>query len=732
VVPAVSGATAPAAAARAASGAAAAAVPTVSGAAAAAVPTVSGAAAVARPVLNPADHRDVVGQVQDSSLADVQLAIGCAFEHAPLWAATEPAQRAAMLERGADRLEADTEVLMHLMQREAGKTCANALAEVREAVDFLRYYAAQVRRDFSNRTHQPLGPVVCISPWNFPLAIFIGQVAAALAAGNTVLAKPAEQTPLIAAHAVRTLWDAGIPRAALQLLPGPGESIGAALVADARIQGVLFTGSTAVARLLQRTLAQRLGAGGRPVPLIAETGGQNAMIVDSSALAEQVVADVLTSAFDSAGQRCSALRVLCLQRDCADHVLEMLEGAMRELRIGNPQSLAVDVGPVIDAQARSDIEAHIEAMRAKGRRIVLPVPANESATRHGSFVAPALIELASLAELQHEVFGPVLHVLRFERDGLPDLLAQINATGYALTLGLHTRIDETIVQIVEQSRAGNVYVNRNMVGAVVGVQPFGGEGLSGTGPKAGGPLYLLRLLSERPDDAAIRSVEGIGPVAAEALLRGVQLGARGVPSGARGGAAPAAGAAVPAQTDAALQALQSWAAQHPRADFAALAPAFAQMAAESPCTAARLLAGPTGEANLYAVLPRERVLCLATDARDRLVQFGAVLAVGSHAVWPANAQELCAELPAEARQRIELTLDWKHDSETFDAVLHHGDEAALCELCAQVAQREGPIAGVVGMRLGATSIPLERLVLERSLSVNTAAAGGNASLMTIG
>ena len=705
--------------------ASAAAVPAVSAATAAAVPAASGAAAVARPVLNPADHRDIVGAVQDASLADVQLAIGCAVEHAPLWAATEPVQRAALLERGANRLEADTEVLMHLLRREAGKTCANALAEVREAVDFLRYYAAQVRRDFSNRTHQPLGPVVCISPWNFPLAIFIGQVAAALAAGNTVLAKPAEQTPLIAAQAVRTLWHAGIPRAALQLLPGPGESIGAALVADARIQGVLFTGSTAVARLLQGTLAQRLGAAGRPVPLIAETGGQNAMIVDSSALAEQVVADVLASAFDSAGQRCSALRVLCVQRDCADHVLEMLEGAMRELRIGNPQHLAVDVGPVIDAQARSNIEAHIEAMRAKGRRIVLPVPADEPATSHGSFVTPALIELASLAELQHEVFGPVLHVLRFERDGLPDLLAQINATGYALTLGLHTRIDETIAQVVEQSRAGNVYVNRNMVGAVVGVQPFGGEGLSGTGPKAGGPLYLLRLLSERPNDAALRCVEGIGPVAAEALLRGVQLGGRG-------GAAQAAVAAVPAEADAALQALQSWAALQPRADFAALAPVFAQMAAESPCSPARLLAGPTGEANLYAVLPRERVLCLATDACDRLLQLGAVLAVGSHAIWPADAQELYAELPDEARQRIELTLDWKHDSETFDAVLHHGDEAVLRELCAQVARRQGPIASVVGLRLGATSIPLELLVRERSLSVNTAAAGGNASLMTIG
>jgi RHH-type proline utilization regulon transcriptional repressor/proline dehydrogenase/delta 1-pyrroline-5-carboxylate dehydrogenase len=311
-------------------------------------------------VRNPADHGDLVGAVREATLAEIDLALQHASDAAPR------GRRAARRTRApagaaADRLEADMQRLMGLLMREAGKSAPNAIAEVREAVDFLRYYAGQVRKHFDNATHCPLGPVVCISPWNFPLAIFVGQVSAALAAGNPVLAKPAEQTPWIAAEAVRALWAAGVPRAALQLLPGRGEVVGAKLVADERVQGVLFTGSTEVARILQRTLAGRVDARGKPVPLVAETGGQNAMIVDSSALAEQAVADVLNSAFDSAGQRCSALRVLCVQEDAADRVLEMLLGAMAELRVGNPGQLAVDVGPVIDAEARDNILAHSSA-----------------------------------------------------------------------------------------------------------------------------------------------------------------------------------------------------------------------------------------------------------------------------------------------------------------------------------------------------------------------------------
>ncbi|HAL67536.1 MAG TPA: trifunctional transcriptional regulator/proline dehydrogenase/L-glutamate gamma-semialdehyde dehydrogenase, partial [Pseudomonas sp.] len=455
----------------------------------------------ATPVLNPADHRDVVGHVQEATVADVDNAIQCALNAAPIWQATPPAERAAILERTADLMEAEIQPLMGLLIREAGKTFANAIAEVREAVDFLRYYAVQARNDLSNDAHRPLGPVVCISPWNFPLAIFTGQVAAALAAGNPVLAKPAEQTPLIAAQAVRLLLEAGIPEGVLQLLPGRGETVGAGLVGDERVKGVMFTGSTEVARLLQRNVAGRLDNQGRPVPLIAETGGQNAMIVDSSALTEQVVIDVVSSAFDSAGQRCSALRVLCLQEDSADRVIEMLKGAMAESRLGCPDRLAVDIGPVIDAEAKAGIEKHIQGMREKGRSVYQVAIADSAEIKRGTFVMPTLIELDSFDELKREIFGPVLHVVRYNRRNLDQLIEQINNSGYGLTLGVHTRIDETIAKVVESAHAGNLYVNRNIVGAVVGVQPFGGEGLSGTGPKAGGPLYLYRLLSTRPADA---------------------------------------------------------------------------------------------------------------------------------------------------------------------------------------------------------------------------------------
>jgi RHH-type proline utilization regulon transcriptional repressor/proline dehydrogenase/delta 1-pyrroline-5-carboxylate dehydrogenase len=407
------------------------------------------------------------------------------------WAEMPPAQRAAILRTAADRLEAARDRFIQLLVMEARKTIPNAISEIREAVDFLCYYAAGVE-GWNNGTHRPLGRVVCISPWNFPLAIFLGQVAAALAAGNIVYAKPAEETPEVARQAIHILWAAGVPGSALHYVPGDG-MIGASLVADPATDGVIFTGSTAVARLIQAQLAERLSPDGAPIPLIAETGGQNAMIVDSSALAEQVVADVLASAFDSAGQRCSALRVLCLQEEAAPKILTMLKGAITELRVGPPERLATDIGPVITAEAQSSILAYIETMREAGYPVFqMPVPAE------GGFVPPTLIEIPSLNVLGPEIFGPVLHVVRFARSGLMDLVQAINATGYALTFGLHTRISETELAITKLAAAGNIYVNRNIVGAVVGVQPFGGHGLSGTGPKAGGPLYLHRLLRTGP------------------------------------------------------------------------------------------------------------------------------------------------------------------------------------------------------------------------------------------
>jgi len=662
----------------------------------------SAAAGAAQPLPNPADGADLVGVVRDASESEVDLALQHAAQGAPAWAATAPAERARILQLAADRLEADMPRLMGVLIREAGKSASNAIAEVREAVDFLRYYAAQVREHFENATHRPLGPVVCISPWNFPLAIFLGQVAAALAAGNTVLAKPAEQTPLVAAAAVRTLWEAGVPRAALQLLPGRGETVGARLVGDARVRGVLFTGSTEVARLLQRSLAGRVDERGRPVPLVAETGGQNAMIVDSSALAEQVVADVLVSAFDSAGQRCSALRVLCVQEEVAERLLEMLLGAMAQLRVGRPDRLAIDVGPVIDTEAKASIDRHVEAMRSRGRKVHQAAAPNLHPLRGGTYVLPTLIELQGVAELQREVFGPVLHFVRWRREELDGLVGQINRTGYGLTLGLHTRIDETIARVLDAAHAGNVYVNRNMVGAVVGVQPFGGEGLSGTGPKAGGPLYLYRLLSQRPEDAALRAMRGEGDAAAAA--------AAGMPL--------------------TLRELARW-AQHDAAT-PGLAPLCQLFADRSPAGRSQVLPGPTGERNVYRLVARQAVLCLARRDEDRLVQLAAVLAVGSRAIWPEDTWPLVARLPAAVQSCIAIASDWTVPEIAFDAVLFHGGIDELARVGAQLAQRPGPVVSVERLAPGETAIPLERLLVERSVSINTAAAGGNATLMTLG
>ncbi|MEO5696286.1 MAG: bifunctional proline dehydrogenase/L-glutamate gamma-semialdehyde dehydrogenase PutA, partial [Burkholderiaceae bacterium] len=659
-----------------------------------------------QPVLNPADHRDLVGRVREASTEDVELAMRAASDAAPAWAATPAATRAVSLEQAAEQLEAGMPRLIGLLMREAGKTAANAIAEVREAVDFLRYYALQARTGFSNAAHEPLGPVVCISPWNFPLAIFVGQVAAALAAGNPVLAKPAEQTGLIAAEAVRVLHAAGVPSGALQFLPGRGETVGAALIGDARTMGVLFTGSTEVARILQRTIADRVDKRGRAITLIAETGGQNAMIVDSSALVEQVVADVVASAFDSAGQRCSALRVLCVQDEAADRVLEMLRGAMGELRMGDPARLLTDVGPVIDAEAKTNIDRHVSAMRSKGRKVYQQVHPSSAPTDTGTFVPPTLIELNSLADLQREVFGPVLHFVRYRRNELDALLDQINDTGYGLTLGVHTRIDETIARVVTKAHAGNVYVNRNMVGAVVGVQPFGGEGLSGTGPKAGGPLYMYRLLSRYPNDAVARALTMTSDDDKASTRPADKVALVG-----------------------ALRALRQWASRVGRDSLAAICDRFSD---QSRAGASRELRGPTGERNVYTLLPREAVLCLAGDDADRLVQLAAVLCVGSQAVWPVEATALRDELPREVAERIGLAQDWMSAEVAFDAVLLHGGEAALRDTCATLARRDGPIVGVQRLAPGETDIALERLLVERALSVNTAAAGGNASLMTIG
>lgn len=459
----------------------------------------------AKVITNPADRAAIIGHVVEAGIADVDTAFSLAQSAQPQWDQSGGLARGAILRAMADAMEKDTDRLISLMALEAGKTLADGVAEVREAVDFCRYYAAQAEREFSGDTRLPgpagetnhlglkgRGVFVCISPWNFPLAIFAGQLAAALAAGNTVLAKPAEQTPLIAFEAIKLFRKAGLPDDVLHLLPGRGETIGAALTTDRRTAGVAFTGSTEVARLINRSLAARDAA---IAPLIAETGGLNAMFVDTTALKEQVVDDAVMSAFGSAGQRCSALRIIFLPEDVADDFIEGLAGAMDELAIGDPADPATDVGPVIDEEARLILERHMERMQTEARIIkqldIGGVDANSS------FYAPTLVEIPSMDLLEREVFGPILHVIKYKPKQIDEITAALAAKGYGLTLGIHSRLQSFHSQVQSAVPAGNVYVNRNMVGAVVGVQPFGGEGLSGTGPKAGGPHYLHRFAGER-------------------------------------------------------------------------------------------------------------------------------------------------------------------------------------------------------------------------------------------
>lgn len=642
-------------------------------------------------VLNPADHRDVVGRITQAKVEDAEAIVAAAADQVTAWSTVSPADRAACLDRAADIMEGRIEALMGIIMREAGKSAANAIGEVREAVDFLRYYAEQARRTLGP-SHLPLGPIVCISPWNFPLAIFTGQVAAALVAGNPVLAKPAEETPIIAHESVKILHEAGVPVGALQFVPGDGR-LGAALVGAQKTAGVMFTGSTEVARLIQAQVAERLSAGGKPIPLIAETGGQNGMIVDSSALAEQVVADVIASAFDSAGQRCSALRVLCLQDDVADRTLTMLKGALQQLTLGRTDSLNVDIGPVITAEARDGIASHIERMRGLGNKVEqLPLPA---IAEQGTYVAPTIIEIKKLADLQREVFGPVLHVIRFRRADLDKLIDDINASGYGLTFGLHTRLDETIAHVTSRIKAGNLYVNRNIIGAVVGVQPFGGRGLSGTGPKAGGPLYIGRLVQKAPVPPQQDSVH----------------------------------------TDPALRDFITWLDRKGRTAEGETARGFANRSALG---LLRELAGPVGERNLYALHPRGRILLVPESETGLLRQIAATLATGNEIAINevASLKSTLTDLPTSVAARLSWTSDWEKAS-PFAGALLEGNAETVLAANRRIAALPGPLvltqaATTEELATDPEAYCLNWLLEEVSTSINTAAAGGNASLMSIG
>lgn len=633
----------------------------------------------AHPVSNPANHNDTVGTAAFIRAEAIPSVVASACAAQKNWGQTPVSKRAEYLRSFADLLEKNAPELMMLAVREAGKTLSNAIAEVREAVDFCRYYADEAER--VNAKREPIGTMVAISPWNFPLAIFTGEVSAALAAGNTVIAKPAEQTSLIAFRAVQLMHEAGIPKNALQLVLGAGD-VGAALSNDERIGGVIFTGSTEVAKLINQSLAKRTDL---PV-LIAETGGQNAMIVDSTALPEQVCADVLTSAFDSAGQRCSALRILCLQEDIADHMLHMIRGAMNELKVGNPQDLTTDIGPVIDAEAQQNLLAHIEKMKTTAINIHqtnLHTDADK-----GTFIAPTLLELNSLDDLQREVFGPILHVVRYRTEELDSLIRQINAKGYALTHGIHSRIDETVHHITRHIEAGNVYVNRNIVGAVVGVQPFGGHGLSGTGPKAGGPFYLQRLSFGQAWQLPELSRNGTADqTAANKIERLI---------------------------------LSSEFAQETKLHLGAV---LGQARIHTLRNAETTLPGPTGEENILTWHAPKKVWLVGGHDEQAWEAYIWLALSGIQTV--VRPQHPLAKYVEAAEGLIAINGN-PINATDIDTVITLEDLDADTKIA--LAQREGPLVRIWQSTDGLDILPL---FTERAISINTTAAGGNASLMAM-
>lgn len=645
------------------------------------------------PVVNPADARDSVGHVIFANTSDVERALDIALASKKEWAKTPVSLRADALETMADLLEENAVTLLALAMREAGKTLSNAIAEIREAVDFCRFYAKEARAHLDMAQSPPLGVVVAISPWNFPLAIFVGEVVSALVAGNTVIAKPAEQTTLIACFATQLLYKAGIPRNVLQCLPGRGEVVGAALTQSPKIDGVIFTGSTAVAKEIEKAIAIHT----KSIILIAETGGQNAMIVDSSALPEQVVADVLASAFDSAGQRCSALRVLCLQTEIADKTIAMIQGAMAELKVGNPLNLATDVGPVIDREAQINLQKHID-QTCQYAVSVTHAPVDETAIRHGSFITPVMIELSDITELKQEVFGPVLHVIRFNGEDLSWVIDKINQLGFGLTHGIHSRIDETVDFVMEKINAGNIYVNRNIVGAVVGIQPFGGLGKSGTGPKAGGFLYLSRLTRAKtwsinqPIQVNLDSVRTAEIAARSAVLKSTIFSIKSV------------------QRDPEQQAQ----IQHK------IEAAFKQ----SPLDQSINLQGITGEVNVLTFTPRKKIAIFGCDLQSSIDALIAIVATGATAV--ITQDNPLARIQESERSYISVVE--RFDPNDFEQIIALEPlSVAMKQLMCAAPNRIIPIVEQLSL---ATS--LYPLVHEQSVSINTAAAGGNASLMSLG
>ena len=650
------------------------------------------------PVTNPADRNEQIGTVVKASAVDVEKALAASQKGFAVWSAKPVAERSAILTKVGELYEANAEEFFAIAAREAGKVMTDAIGEVREAVDFAYYYAAEAERLEKEATdgRAARGTIACISPWNFPLAIFSGQIFAALAAGNAVIAKPAGPTGIMAFRAIQLMHEAGVPKGAIQLLPGSGSVVGTPITSDPRIAGVCFTGSTSTAQTINRAMAQTLDPS---APLIAETGGLNAMIVDSTALPEQAVKDVVSSAFQSAGQRCSALRMLYVQEDIYEHVMEMLKGATDQLSLGNPWDWSTDIGPVIDEAAKAGIDNHCDKMRAKGRLIKqLPVP------KTGVFCAPTIIELNGIEELEEEIFGPVLHVAKFKASQLKDVIAAINAKEFGLTFGLHTRMDNRVQEVIDQIKVGNAYVNRNQIGAVVASQPFGGEGLSGTGPKAGGPNYVERFYLPNKHE------EPAAPEGDAAPLTEVQYAIQEL------------------KADKAKR--KKWADKEYR--FAALKSAYNLPVSfdvflrrdMSP----REMTGPTGESNRLTFTPRGVVLVVGATEQMALLQTVAALVAGNAVVLVGKGAKVMATKLAESGAPV-VGLEGVMAPEAIgkfdgiDAVAYMADNETLRGVRVAMAKRNGALLPLI------TEANPFRFALERHVCVDTTAAGGNATLL---
>lgn len=696
-------------------------------------------------VRNPANMEDIVGTHVYATEEDMQRALDIVYAGFASWSSTPTTTRAAFVKRIADALERHMDELIVLCIREAGKVTQDSIDEVREAVDFCRYYAVEAEKLADDERLKPRGVVLAISPWNFPLAIFLGQVVAALVTGNTVLAKPAEQTSLIAKRTVEIMRSNGLPEDALQLIIAPGKGVGECLLPDERIQAVMFTGSTQTGSLISKTLASR---GGEQVPLIAETGGQNCMIVDSTALPEQVVDDVVHSGFQSAGQRCSALRVLYVQDDIADQIISMLVGAMKELTLGDPALLSTDIGPVIDDKALTQLCAHEAVMQDKATLLYqceLP-----KACDKGTFFPPTLYEIKTISVLEKEVFGPIVHIVRFKGKNIDNVVDEINATGYGLTMGIHTRIEERAHRLAKRSRAGNVYINRNMIGAIVGVQPFGGRGLSGTGPKAGGPYYLSRLRIEKatPKPSAINTTN-----ATDAALTGSHETADDADK----------------LMDSAVSSEEHWRhtelndrismvrqllAKIAQVDIVeeladdlnrTLATSRAQLTAiDKALKQPTLLPGPTGESNKLYLEPRGTLVCFAD--KDVTFEYWTLSIVTALATGNCIVAVVSDVFYEEAMAFREKFLSVGADKGVFqvaklaalDSLLNHVSLAGVvvdsstdrsAQIAHMLAEREGAILPVITAEYNDNLI--YRLVTEKTISIDTTASGGNTSLMTL-